>query len=90
MLVDSKVTDQEDRRGDRSTKEESPLLNLGKYVAFGLEFPSTVIGGIVVGYLLDLYFDTSPWLAISMTSVAFLGACVRLVQWGKHFEDNGK
>jgi F0F1-type ATP synthase assembly protein I len=78
-----------DRQDRESTKDDALLLRLGRHVAIGLEFPSTVIGGMVVGYLLDLYFDTSPWLAISITSLAFLGACIRLVQWVRHFQDDG-
>lgn len=76
---------------NRGAKDrEPPYLKLAKYAAIGLEFPSTVIGGIVLGYLLDVYLDTSPWFAIALTLVAFSGACIRLVQWVRRFasEDN--
>lgn len=63
---------------------------MGKYAAIGLEFPSTVIGGMLLGYVLDLYFDTSPWFAILITLLAFLGACLRLVQMVKHFSHQDK
>ena len=66
------------------------MRKVGKYAAIGLEFPGTVIGGMVLGYLLDLYLDTSPWLAISMTLLAFFGACIRLVQLVKHFYNEDK
>ena len=65
--------------------EDSLFLRVSKYVAIGLEFPSMVIGGIVVGYLLDRYFDTSPWFAISLLLLSFVGACIRLVQWARWF-----
>ena len=70
---------------DESGKEKSLLLKLGRYAAIGLEFPSTIVGGILSGYLLDLYFNTSPWLAISLTTIAFVGACIRLAVWVRHF-----
>jgi len=71
---------------ERGPGKEDPLfLKVGKYAAIGLEFPSTVIGGMVLGYLLDLYLDTSPWFAISLTLIAFFGACIRLVQLVKRF-----
>lgn len=63
---------------------------MGKYAAIGLEFPSTVIGGMLLGYVLDLYFDTSPWFAILITLLAFLGACLRLIQMAKHFSHQDK
>jgi F0F1-type ATP synthase assembly protein I len=52
-------------------------------VAF--ELPATILGGLLVGHLLDNYFDTSPWLLIALTAAAFIGAFVRLVQWTKFF-----
>lgn len=78
-------------RLDSGSGKDDPLfLKLGRYVAIGLEFPSTVIGGILLGYLLDLYFDTSPWFAISITLLAFFGACIRLAQWVKRFSGEDK
>ena len=75
---------------DEARKEQSLLLKLGRYVAIGLEFPSAIVGGILLGYLLDLYFDTSPWLAISLTTTAFVGACIRLAQWVRRFPGEGQ
>jgi F0F1-type ATP synthase assembly protein I len=79
--------------GDRkrgSNREQPFFAKMGKYAAIGLEFPSTVIGGMLLGYVLDLYFDTSPWFAILITLLAFLGACLRLVQLVKHFSHHDK
>jgi len=50
-----------------------------------LELPSTIIGGLFLGYLIDLYFGTSPWFTATLAIVAFVGAVVRLVQWLQHF-----
>jgi F0F1-type ATP synthase assembly protein I len=55
-------------------------------VAF--ELPGTIIGGLLVGYFLDQYFRTSPWLLITLTTAAFIGAFVRLVRWVKFFTRN--
>lgn len=71
-------------------KGDQLLFKIGKHAAIGLEFPSTVIGGVLLGYFLDLYFDTSPWFAISTTLLAFVGACIRLVQWVKRFSGEDK
>jgi F0F1-type ATP synthase assembly protein I len=58
-------------------------------VAF--ELPGTIIAGLAVGYFLDRYFDSSPWLLIGLTALAFIGAFVRQLQWVKFFarERNG-
>lgn len=55
------------------------------------ELPGTIIAGLAVGYFLDQYFDSSPWLLIGLTALAFIGAFVRLLQWVKFFarERNG-
>jgi len=68
-------------------EKDSPFLRrAGLYIAVGFEVPSTILGGLLVGYLLDRYFDTSPWLLISATFVAFVAACLRLVRWVQFFQ----
>jgi len=73
-------------RPNRQHDSQTPLLrNAGLYLGVAFELPGTIIGGLVVGYLLDEYFRTSPWLLISLTALAFVGAFVRLVRWVKFF-----
>jgi F0F1-type ATP synthase assembly protein I len=66
---------------------ESLVWKIGKYAAIGLEFPSTVIGGLFLGYFLDGYFGTFPWLMTVCSLAALVGAFVRLVQWLRRFSD---
>ena len=74
-------------RPNGTPEKETPFLRrAGLYIAVGFEVPSTILGGLLVGYLLDRYFDTSPWLLISVTLVAFVGAYVRLVRWVRFFQ----
>ena len=73
------------RLNTRSDKENSSLRKASLYLAAGFEIPSTIIGGVVLGYFLDRYFDTSPWLVIGMAFTAFVGAWVRLVRWVRYF-----
>ena len=70
-------------------KEKSPFANLAKYVAIGLEFPSAIIGGLFLGYLIDLYFGTSPWFATTLAFLAFVGAVFRLVRWLQRLSGDG-
>ena len=72
-------------REDKDTEVESPYLKVGKYAAAGLEFPSTVLGGLLLGYFLDSYFGSSPWFTTILTLVALVGGFVRLFQWINYF-----
>ena len=61
------------------------FVKISKYAAIGLEFPSTILGGLALGYLLDKYFDTSPWLIMTLTLFALVGAFVRLIVMLRRF-----
>ena len=76
---------EENLREKKLGKTKPPFANLAKYVAVGVEFPSTIVGGLFLGYLIDLYFDTSPWFMASLALIAFVGAVVRLVQCLQRF-----
>jgi F0F1-type ATP synthase assembly protein I len=72
-------------REDKDTEVESLYLKVGKYAAAGLEFPSTILGGLLLGYFLDGYFKTSPWFTTILTLGALVGGFVRLFQWVNYF-----
>jgi len=66
--------------------EQTPFVRrVGLYLGVAFELPGTIIGGIAVGYFLDHYFGTSPWLLITLTAIAFVAAFVRLVWWAQFF-----
>jgi F0F1-type ATP synthase assembly protein I len=70
---------------DKDTESESSYLKVGKYAAAGLEFPTTILGGLLLGYFLDRYFETSPWFTTVLTLVALVGSFIRLFQWVNYF-----
>lgn len=70
---------------DKNTESESLYLKVGKYTAAGLEFPTTILGGLLLGYFLDRYFETSPWFTTVLTLVALVGSFIRLFQWVNYF-----
>jgi F0F1-type ATP synthase assembly protein I len=73
-------------RPDRQQENKTPLLRRSRlYLGVAFELPGTILGGLLVGYLLDNYFGTSPWLLITITLLAFAGAFVRLVHWSNYF-----
>ena len=73
------------KEADRPSNQTPILRRAGLYLGVAFELPGTIIGGLVVGYLLDRYFGTSPWFLIVVTAVAFVGAFVRLVRWVRFF-----
>jgi F0F1-type ATP synthase assembly protein I len=73
-------------RSDRRQESQTPFQRRASlYLGVAFEFPGTILGGLLVGYLLDNYFGTVPWLLITTTLLAFAGAFVRLVHWLKYF-----
>lgn len=71
---------------DRQQDRQTPFLRkAGIYLGVAFELPGTILGGLAIGYLLDSYFQTSPWLLIGLTAIAFAGAFVRLVHWVRFF-----
>jgi F0F1-type ATP synthase assembly protein I len=75
--------------GDRSNRRQvipTPFLRrAGLYLGVAFEIPGTILGGLLVGYLLDNHFGTSPWLLIALGLVGFTAAFMRLIQWAKYF-----
>ena len=72
-------------KDDRARINEPNYLKFSKYAAAALEFPSTVLGGMFLGYFLDGYFNASPWFTTILTFAALIGAFARLVQWMSYF-----
>jgi len=66
-----------------------PFAKFAKYLAVGLEIPSTIVGSIIVGYFIDQWLGTKPWVTVVATVVGFIGAVVRLTQYLKYFSDSG-
>lgn len=77
--------------GPRSNngRDDQPtfIQRAGLYLGVAFELPGTILAGLVVGYFLDKYFNTSPWLLIVFTLLAFAGAFIRLVRWVRFFSD---
>jgi len=64
-----------------SGQEDKPpgFVKISKYAAIGVEFPSTILGGLALGYLLDRYLETSPWFVVTITLLSLVGAFIRLI-----------
>lgn len=76
---------QKGERDGKPGKADPLFVKVGRYAAIGLEFPSTVVGGLFLGYFLDNYLGSFPWFTASFTILALIGAFVRLVQLLQRF-----
>jgi F0F1-type ATP synthase assembly protein I len=73
------------RPNGRQDNQTPFLRRAGLYLGVAFELPGTILGGLVLGYFLDVYLGTSPWLLIALTALAFVGAFVRLMKWVRFF-----
>jgi F0F1-type ATP synthase assembly protein I len=78
-----------DHPNTQKDNQASFLRRAGLYLGIAFELPSTIIGGLAVGYFLDQFLGTSPWLLITLTAIAFAGAFMRLVRWFRYFASEG-
>ena len=62
-------------------RNSARFVKIAKYAAIGIQFPSTIFAGLVVGYLLDRYLGTDPWLLVAMAFGGFFVAVAQLIQW---------
>jgi len=80
------VTDKQDRRAF--------FRELGRYSALGLEMSISVLIGGAIGYYLDKWLGTGPWLMVLWIGIGFAAGIRSLyraaLRSGKDLEDNGK
>jgi len=43
-------------------------------------FSSNILGGIIVGYLLDRWLDTGPWMVVTGITLGLTSAVIGLVR----------
>lgn len=67
---------------------------LGRYSALGLEMAVSVLIGLAIGYYLDKWLGTGPWLTVLWIGIGFAAGVRSLyraaLRSGKALEENGK
>ena len=71
-----------DRRPDSQARRRLAV----QMAALGLEFSSAVIGGLILGYYLDEWLGTKPWLFLVCTFGGLGTAVARLLALTKRFQ----
>jgi F0F1-type ATP synthase assembly protein I len=54
-------------------------IKASRFAAVGVEFGTTIVAGVLVGYYLDQWLGTTPLLTMVLTVGAMFGAIYRLV-----------
>lgn len=71
---------------ERLAQDNASLGGTGP--ALGLNVVSTMIGyplgGIIVGFGIDQWLDTTPWVTIGLMFTAFAGAVLQVVRSNQH------
>ena len=58
------------------------MTGLSRGLRLGSEFIAAILVGAGIGYLLDLWLKTSPWLMLVMLMVGFAAGVLIGVRWG--------
>ena len=65
---------------------EAAFVRYAKFGALAFEFVGTIAAGVFIGYQLDRYFATDPWLVLIMTLAGTAVGFYRMVQVLRRFE----
>ena len=76
---------------DRDGQEKvDPRVRGVQLSALGLEFAGSVLGGLVLGYYLDRWLGTAPWLMLVGTLGGMVTAVARIILLTNQFERQRK
>jgi len=67
---------------------ESVVVRYAKYGAIAYEFLGCIAAGVFLGYWLDRWLGTDPWLVLGMTIAGTVIGFYRMVQILRRFERN--
>jgi F0F1-type ATP synthase assembly protein I len=64
----------------------APIVRYARYGAAAFEFSGTIGAGAFIGWLLDRWLHTEPYMLVFSTLAAVVGGFVRLIQVLRQFE----
>jgi F0F1-type ATP synthase assembly protein I len=60
--------------------DRNTLINSGRYLALGFQIAGSIVGGLLVGYVIDDYLQVAPLFTLLLTLGGLVGA-LRLLLW---------
>ena len=75
---------------DQITNESSNAASLGKALKIGTELVAAVVVGTILGFILDNWFDTRPWLTIIFFFMGVAAGFLNVIKSAKSMYRNFK
>jgi ATP synthase protein I len=72
--------------GDPAEDQRRRRENAIQLTALGLEFSGSVLGGLALGYYLDQWLGTEPWLLVALTFGGMATAFLRIIALTRRFD----
>ena len=72
------------------TKNGSNAASLGKALKISTELVAAVVVGATLGFILDNWFDTKPWLTISFFFIGVAAGILNVIKSAKNMHKNFK
>lgn len=61
-------------------------LRYARYGAAGFDLLGTIIAGTAIGYFLDKWWSTTPYLTLLLILLSIVGGFTRLIRTLRHFD----
>ena len=71
-------------------KKSSNAASLGKALKISTELVAAVVVGTTLGFILDNWFDTRPWLTISFFFIGVVAGILNVIKSAKNMHKNFK
>ena len=71
----------------QQTKKEPNRSNLGTAFKLSTELVSAVLVGSIIGFILDSWFDTKPWLIIIFFFVGVIAGIINVIKSAKKLQN---
>ena len=72
------------------TKNGSNAASLGKALKISTELVAAVVVGTTLGFILDNWFDTRPWLTLSFFFMGVAAGILNVIKSAKNMHKNFK
>ena len=75
---------------DQIKNNGSNVASLGKALKISTELVAAVVVGATLGFILDSWFDTKPWLTISFFLMGVVAGILNVIKSAKNMHKNFK
>ena len=75
---------------DQIKNKSSNAASLGKALKISTELVAAVVVGTTLGFILDNWFDTRPWLTISFFFLGVAAGILNVIRSAKNMHKNSK